>query len=354
MTLKTVCDLRTEAARAAQEKYRIPKMETDHRKVLADPEIDAVLIATRESEHAGLTIEALRAGKHVYVEKPLAETSEACRAIVRAQEESGRHVAVGFNRRFAPAYRKAKDIIDTHGGAWNIYYRIADWYSFMWGKDYPPGQRVFHEVCHIFDVLRFLVGSEAKSIYCAASRADDELLVLRFASGPVAAIMSSGHVTVDMPKESLEVITKRGGLTVENFVELRTYGLPDVETCYRFPGHVHPDFDFTHRWLYGELGAEAMRAICSERFWLKYAPQLGMTRPGDPIEQTLAREYAEHHAPQASYDVDKGWLHAVDHFAECIATGRTPENAGAGDGLAAQQLAEAAARSRQTGHVVDL
>jgi predicted dehydrogenase len=100
--LKTLCDVREDVLGQMRQKYAVPHATTDYRSLLADPEIDAVVVATREDAQAPLTIEALRAGKHVYVEKPLAETSAACADVVAAQRDSGRFVAVGFNRRFAP------------------------------------------------------------------------------------------------------------------------------------------------------------------------------------------------------------------------------------------------------------
>ena len=83
-TLKTVCDVREEAVKAAMAKYNVPHGETDYRKVLADPEIEGVVIVTREQQHAELTIAALKAGKHVFVEKPLATSVAECEAIVAA------------------------------------------------------------------------------------------------------------------------------------------------------------------------------------------------------------------------------------------------------------------------------
>jgi len=350
--LKTVCDINEGAARAAQEKYDVPQCETDHRKVLADSEIDAVVIATMPQQHAALTVEALEADKHVYVEKPLAETAEECRTIVGLQQEKKKCVAVGFNRRFAPAYRKARQLLRAHGGAWNIYYRITDSYSYEWGKDYPPGQRVFHEICHIFDLLRWFVGSDPVSVYVAAGRNDDEIFTLKFQSGPVASILSSGFATADMPKESIEIIAEKGGLTVDNFVELRTYGWADAKMRYLFPGRVHPDHDYAYRWLYGSIGADAMRALRANAYWLRFLGERGGSASDDPVEEAIAREYLAKHAPHVNYDVDKGWLQAVDHFAESIALASDPENATADDGLWAAQLAEAAVRSRETGKVV--
>ena len=345
--LRTVCDIREDAVRAAQKKFNIPKGETDYRKVLADPEIDAVFVITRPEDHSRLTVEALKAGKHVYVEKPLAETLEECEAVIDAQVKAKRHVAVGFNRRFAPAYRKAMELLAKHGGAQNIFYRVTDTYSYTWGKNYPPGRRVFHETCHIFDALRWMTGSEPASVYCVEARADDEAIVVKFASGPVATIMSSGWSSLDWPKESLEVIAGKGGLTVDNFVELRTYGFGDAEDVYRFPGHVHPDHDFTHRFMFEALGSEAMRALYKIRFrfWEEFNPDAAF--PADPGEAAIARDFNRHHSPHG-YDADKGWRQAADHFAECILTGEQPENADARDGLIAEHMAVACAKSRET------
>ena len=351
--LKTVCDVREDVLRQMQQKYSVPHATADYRSLLSDPEIRAVVVATREDMQAALTIEALRAGKHVYVEKPLAETSEACADVVAAQRETGRFVAVGFNRRFAPAYRKAKEIARAEGGAWNIHYRISDEY-WRWGKGYPPGVRVVHEVCHIFDLLRWLTDSEVASVYCAQSRADDESLVLTFRSGCVASIMSSGYATMDLPKERLEIITERGAVTVEDFVELRTFGFAHREPVLRFAGHTHPDREFTHKYLLESEGAAALFALRRLAWTLRYAaeanvPAEGQQPPPDPRE---VRRYLNETSPHWNYMVDKGWLPALDHFAQCILRNEPPENAGAQDGLRASLLSHAAIRSRDTGAVV--
>ena len=141
---------------------------------------------------------------------------------------------------------------------------------------------------------------------------------------------------------------------MDNFVELRAFGFPDVEPRQTFPGHVHPDADFTHRWMYGHLGAEAMYAVLHDVMWLKWSEKRHQSHRSDPIEDVLETEYVKRHLPPGNYGVDKGWLHAVDHFAECIAEGKQPENADARDGLIAEKLAEATARSRRSGQPVSL
>ena len=235
--LKTICDLQEDVLEQMQSKYDVPNITTDYKTVLVDPEIEVVLVATKGELHVPLTIEALKAGKHVYVEKPLAETAEDCQRIIDAREKADKYVAVGFNRRRAPSFVKAKEIALANGGPRHMHYRIADSY-YKWKEKYrfPPGYRIVVEICHIFDLMRYFADSEVKSVYCATARADDETIILQFESGTVASIMSSGYVEPDMPKECLEMIVDLGCLTVNECVELKTFGLNNCERRYCFEG----------------------------------------------------------------------------------------------------------------------
>lgn len=352
--LKTVCDVRFEAAKAAQAKFKVPAAESDYRKVLADKEIDGVVIVTKSQQHAELTIAALEAGKHVYVEKPLADNLQQCEAVIEAERRTGKHVCVGFNRRFAPAYQDAKRLLAAHGGAKNIQYRMSDTYSWTWGKDYPPGVRVFHELCHLFDLFRWLTDSEITSIYTIQSRGDDENVSLKMSNGTVASIMASGYSTLDWSKEYLTVIAEKGGLTVDNFVEMRTYGFEDdTKKLHRYKGHFHPDGDWTHRYLYEALGVEAMLAIHA------FGPLRFKLEKNEPVEfpataeGALFKEFLLHHGP-CGYDVDKGWLQAMEHFGLCCVSDIKPEGSNAYDGMMAEKVAQAMVQSRTSGLPVQL
>lgn len=354
--LKTLCDLDADKLKMVADKYSIAHTTRDLAQVLADPEIDAVVVATRVS-HAPLTVQALKAGKHVYVEKPLADTTEECRSVVTAQRESGKHVAMGFNRRFAPAYTQAKEILTRHGGPKNIYYRISDE---LWARmksaanprGYDPGTRYVHEVCHIFDVLRWLTGSEVASIYCVAARPDEDIAVLEFESGCIATILSSGYATMDMPKERLEVIAgDKGGVIVEEFVELRTFGFSECRDVYRYAGHTHPDYEILYRYLFEKEGANI--ALAARRAGWELRERNKQLKDDDAIFDAREVKGWSTIAPW-NYMFDKGWLRAMDHFAEEIGAGRTPETASAQDGLKAAILAQAAVRSRDTHRVVRL
>lgn len=350
LRLKTVCDVNAAAAAAAQKTFGVPRMTTEFAELVADPEIELVVVATREDFQVPLTCQALEAGKHVYVEKPLASTPAECQRVIEAQARHGKLVQVGFNRRFAPAGREAKRIVDRRGGATNVYARISDAY---WdcGKGNPPGIRVIHEVCHVFDLLRWLMGADVESIYCACGRPDDEIYTLKFRSGGVATIMNSGQVTWDLPKERLEIVTREpGALILEEFTELKTYGCADEPAVLRFAGHTHPGSEFTHKYLFEKLGAPALEAFRRMRWELRKKAEAGQLDPHD----TELRKFMEESFPHVNYLVDKGWRAAMDHLADCIRGGATFDGAGPADALAASQLAAAAIRSRESGEVVRL
>jgi len=287
----------------------------------------------------------------VKVDEDICIGASACEAVVQAQEETGKFVAVDFNRRFAPAYLRAKELAWAAGGPYTIYYRISDPYVHGWGRKFPPGVRVIHEVCHVFDLLRWLTEDDVATIYTAKARDDDEVYVLRFTSGRVATILNSGYATRDLPKEYLEFITEAGGVSVQEFVELRAFGYPGVAPVERFAGHSHPDHEYTHRPLFEKVGAEALFALRRSAWDILQEEGTGsLTGRPDASE----REEFLRSGQMWNYMVDKGWLSAIDHFAECVATGNTPGNAGARDGLQASILSHAAIRSRESGDVVKL
>lgn len=353
--LVALCDLNHDILKKLGKEYGVGRLETDYKKIFSDPSIDGVIIVTREDTHVPLTIEALKSGKHVYVEKPLAETEEECKKVVREQKVSGKIVAVGMNRRMSPAYRWAKELLWKKGGPRNMFYRIADAYSILWGKHLGIGSRVIHEGCHIFDILRFFAESEVKSVYCVASRPDDEIITLQFESGCVATIMSSGYVNSDMPKEHFEAIAETGGLTVEDFSEAKQFSLDNNAPCVKtFAGHTHPMHDLLHEYLINELGAQAMEAIrrvsldCTERLC-----ELEKSQDTSGAEYRKLKAF-EKQMPLCNYFMNKGWKEAIEDFANAIIEGRNFAGASAFDGFQASRITSAAIKSRKTGELTIL
>jgi predicted dehydrogenase/threonine dehydrogenase-like Zn-dependent dehydrogenase len=139
---------------------------SDYETILGDADVDMVMILTRNQHHAAQTIAALQAGKHVFVEKPMALTEDECRQLVKAAETSGKRLTVGFNRRFAPFYIGLKSALAKRTGPAVLNCRInspgisGDY----WMADPSVGGAILGEACHFVDLMYWLLESEPLSV----------------------------------------------------------------------------------------------------------------------------------------------------------------------------------------------
>mgnify|MGYP005837297189 CR=1 FL=1 len=372
--IRGVCDINPDLTEAIRAKYGAHRGYTDYRKLLEDPLVEAVVVAVRDNLQAEVAAAALRAGKHVYVEKPLGQTPEQFEAVAEAVRESGLRLAVGFNKRFAPIYRRMREIARSDGGPRNMHLRMAD-DAWRWAVGYPPGFMMKLDVCHFFDLLRWFTGGEIESVYCASSRPDDDAVLVQMSNGTVATILFSGHGTMDMPKERIDIITERGGLSAEDYVELRTFGYTAYDPVYTFPGHSNPDGEFMHRYLMGKLGMPVWSAIRRMTWELRIrtgmdpgTPQAkvreeggtgagdleGTEAPGlsgDPYMEE-ARRFAVATIP--NFMRGQGWMDSLRAFLAGIANNLPTAHAGVEDAEKAALAAAAAEKSRETSEVVRL
>jgi predicted dehydrogenase/threonine dehydrogenase-like Zn-dependent dehydrogenase len=189
---------------------------TETEGIFRDSRINLVVIATRHGTHASLAEAALRAGKHVFVEKPLATTEEDLQRLVRVAGHAQRHLMVGFNRRFAPLIQQAKEKFRNHAQPLAMFYRVNAGAvpASHWTQDAEEGGgRIVGEVCHFVDLLQFLCGAAPISVF-AASAAGSEgrtvpddivTITIRFADGSVGTIHYFANGDKSVPKEYLEV-----------------------------------------------------------------------------------------------------------------------------------------------------
>ena len=206
-----------QSAQQTAERFGFGFAASDWRQVIDDPQTNAVLIATRHDLHAEIASAALRAGKAVFVEKPLALDADSLEEVMAAQRESGRILQVGFNRRFAPSYQRVKAAFQRRRGPLMLAYRVnaGSVASGSWVVDAREGGgRVIGEVCHMVDVLVDLTGWPVTSVFAqptafaanGSSASDDVLVTLTFADGSVGTIVYASGGDRSMPKEQLEVL----------------------------------------------------------------------------------------------------------------------------------------------------
>jgi predicted dehydrogenase/threonine dehydrogenase-like Zn-dependent dehydrogenase len=216
------------SARNAAETYGFSTAATDPSALFADSDTDCIFIATRHGSHAQLTIDALQAGKHVFVEKPLALTHDDLDKIEQAAQSSSSHLTVGFNRRFAPMTRRAREAIRAAGGAVTMQYRInagavpPD--SWLNGSD--GGGRIAGEVCHFVDTLCYLAGSLPVAVEAMQPQGvtDSVAAILRFADGSVGTILYTSLGDPAVPKEQIEAFANGIVIQIDDFSAYRQFG----------------------------------------------------------------------------------------------------------------------------------
>jgi predicted dehydrogenase/threonine dehydrogenase-like Zn-dependent dehydrogenase len=202
--------------------------------VIDNPRINTVAIATRHNTHAGLTIGALKAGKHVFVEKPLALTQDEVAAIestLAAAAADGVRplLMVGFNRRFAPLVRKMHALLQgvAQPKAFSYTCNAGMIPRDHWTQDPSVGGgRIIGEACHFIDLLRFLVGAPIirHDIISMGQSSDNAIISLKFADGSIGTIQYFATGGKVFPKERVEVFAGNAVLQLDNFRRLRGFG----------------------------------------------------------------------------------------------------------------------------------
>jgi predicted dehydrogenase len=210
------------ATRAAQ-RHQFDKAVAGAGQLLTDPEVAALVIATPHDSHADLAARALRAGRHVWCEKPLALTEDELDAVEAAWRESGRVLAVGFNRRWSPAVLAARAALDRVAGPRLVVYRIAAGpvAAGHWYHDPRQGGRLVGEVCHFVDTAQVLVGRPVEDVTALSGGGqggpvDDAALALRFADGSLAVI-GYGSAVPYAGKERVELHAGAHRLVIDDF-----------------------------------------------------------------------------------------------------------------------------------------
>jgi predicted dehydrogenase/threonine dehydrogenase-like Zn-dependent dehydrogenase len=234
-------------AKATAQQFGADYATTKYEDVLNDPDVDAVLICTRHHLHAQQTISALRAGKHVYCEKPLALSEQELNDILACYDLSLTNfdkdnlppnlcnlhpvLMVGFNRRFSPAALHMKEIVSQRELPLMGLYRVNAGYLPInhWVHGPEGGGRLLGEACHMIDLFQFFVDARVTEISVQALRAHSEYLpsgdnvsvILRYADGSVCTLIYVGLNDSPLGKEYVELHTHGKILVLNDFRDLQ-------------------------------------------------------------------------------------------------------------------------------------
>ena len=214
-------------------KFGFAEATTDTAALLTDPGANAVVISTRHDTHADYVLRALAAGKHVFVEKPLALTQGEIDHIEAAARAAPKQLLmVGFNRRFAPQIVKMRQLLAGAPGPKTLLMTVNAGAipATHWTQDRTVGGgRLVGEGCHFVDLLRFLVEAPIESFQVArmeGATADTASVTLRFADGSLGTILYLANGSKAFPKERLEVFAAGRVLQLDNFRRLAGFGWP--------------------------------------------------------------------------------------------------------------------------------
>ncbi len=190
---------------------------TDYRKLLEDPGIGSVIITTRHDSHDRFVVEALKAGKHIFVEKPLCIDQNGLERIIAARRASPQTcLMVGFNRRHSPLGRRMKELFAERTSPMQVLVRLNAGYipSDSWVHDPGSGGgRIIGEVCHFVDFLQYLTGADPVEVHAESIggglgkyRTDDNVnITLRFADGSLGSIVYTALGSKSFSRERIEV-----------------------------------------------------------------------------------------------------------------------------------------------------
>ena len=240
VTVTAVADVNLEAARELAGRFRIPRAHDDHRRILDDPAVDAVVICSPTGTHARYICESASAGKQIFCEKPVDLTLKAIHDALAAVDRAGVKLMVGFNRRFDPSFAKVQEMVAAGKVGEPHLIRITSRDPQPPPAEYVAGSGgLFLDMAiHDFDMARFLAGSEVTAVDAhgavlvdpaigQAGDVDTAVTVLRFASGALCAIDNSRKAVYGYDQR-VEVFGSRGMVQAGN-ARLDTHSYLDAE-----------------------------------------------------------------------------------------------------------------------------
>ena len=213
-------------------KHSIENSTTDRKVILADSEINTVLVTTQHGSHAMFVSEALESDKHVFVEKPLSTTWEGLERVEKALEKSKGWVTVGFNRRFAPLALELKKQLSP--APMNIIATMNAGFipPEVWVHDLKAGGgRIIGEACHFIDLCTYFTGSKVVEVCMnamgpdAQANTDNTSILLKYENGSNAVINYFSNGSKTYSKERIEVHQQNSTLVLDNWRKLTGFGV---------------------------------------------------------------------------------------------------------------------------------
>ncbi|WP_136468222.1 bi-domain-containing oxidoreductase [Flagellimonas onchidii] len=214
-------------------RHSIANSTSNYKDILKDEEVDLIFITTKHNTHASMVLEAIRAQKSVFVEKPLALSEDELEAIIAEYKNHNVNISVGFNRRFAPLAKNMKKFLGNDNTPINIVATMNAGFipADVWVHDMEVGGgRIIGEACHYIDLCTYLTGSRVKAVCMNAmgkypkENSDNASILLRYENGSNAVINYFANGSKAYSKERVEVYSQERTLIMDNWRKLKSYG----------------------------------------------------------------------------------------------------------------------------------
>jgi predicted dehydrogenase len=353
MTLHTCVDLDDGILKECRDVFGAKHIRKDFQGAIEDPEVDVICLATTEKLRLPVIALAAKAGKPVYVEKPLATTLHEMREIRDVVHASNIPFCVGHNRRASPAMLDAQRIFRQHmtnpkpcpwrwhregdnlptlpeNGVPSVSVRINDdwysWKSWVFDKTQAPHGPMLFEMTHFTDICNWFLADEPIEVAALETGMLNEAVIIRYRSGALATIATGSNGTLGYCKELYEFMGNGAYLAVDHMMEVRTAGIEGApaKAIYPMLQDRHPQVG-TEGGVSGWLAKK--RVACAEA-----------AERNEPVLQFTA-------------EPDKGHAHALERFVDQI-LGQGPEVCGVDASVLATRVAFAAIRSAQERRLV--
>ncbi len=243
--------------------YNAEYVTTSLQEVLDDEQIDLIVITTGHLDHAEITRQALQKGKHVFVEKPLAISTEQLDSIKSLYNEGESELPllfVGFNRRYSPHIQEIAKKLNNRKGPVLLNYRMNAGYLPPDHKLHKDGGRIIGECCHIIDLAQHLIQSEVKSFHVESldveihqpHPSDNKSIGIKFKDGSVANIQYFSTGAEALEKEYLELHFEGKSIVCDGYKSTNGYGVKlDLNTKEAEKGHFE-ELEVLHKMLAGK------------------------------------------------------------------------------------------------------
>jgi len=222
-------------AKQVAKKYDAKYCTTDYGEVLEDENVDLVVITTPHNLHYPMIVDAAKAGKAIYVEKPMCLTEGELDEIIKVISKTKVPLIVGFNRRYAPLAIRAKELLKSKRGPYLINYRVNAGFipKTSWVQDPEVGGgRIIGECCHFLDLFNFFIESEVENVGAvsipmnnATVVANDNVVVtVKWVDGSLSTLIYTALGHRDLPKERIEIYANGSGIVIDDFRNMELYG----------------------------------------------------------------------------------------------------------------------------------